>query len=1293
MSVSSVRFPPGAKSISPDTSPAEIMKSLKRCNKFFSQLDQDQEEEKKIYHPFCMYIVESDLISEIADANARLHLGCIFSDIFRLYAPENPFPHDKTKDIFLFITTQLSHLQNTKSAMYARAFHILGNVAAVKSFIICMELDNTHADEIFYDLFKVLFSVVNSSHDSKLKATMLDVMVSIVSEMETLPSQVFNIVLECLLEKCQKLNSSAYELAREFIRKTAQSIKITVMLFFQDAILEDHENLSLLMKNWPRLLLELCKISDSFFVDVAPQLEMKLRTDSHRQRLQVVRLIASLYAEKDSGFALLHNSLWESFIARFNDIQPDIRKECVNFCSKMIVNHAPDVLSDQKHIKALLDELKSRRHDTDEGVRSAVIVAIRHITIQCPHLTTEELLVFLRERLLDKKPKVRETAIRAVADVNKKLVDNASTSISTTQKTLLQSHLLRVYYTQNFDDCILIERIFVGSLVQYNLPEQERIQRFLDLYCTVDVHAIKAVAEMFKRQKLLRTSLKSLVSAIDAAETGNELWQCVLNVASHMQNPQQGRDIIKKLIDVVGKDKTVRTSLTCLLSDGYTCHSIGLATRDILKRIDHDGCSRQFRQVVQQLLERAVIVPIVVDSNAIICLGKMVSEMLSGSWAMGHGTNAEGQSRALDLLVLLANHDPSLFADNESFEILLGLLKVKSDDVTEKVLQVFLKTSSAIESKFRAVRAILLPELKVIATSSTPKLVKYAVHCISSFISVRETPLMQLFHEAKEFASENLEPNIKLRSLLTRIGCIAECLPDCAGREMKGFVGSILVKQLIMKSNLKRVKKKDVRWCDMSDISEETATKLVSMKCIVRWLKGLRSNDSDCCGSTIRLLQHMMHNDGDLMKCGCIPKAEMAYLRLEAALCTIRIARCQEYKELISTQILAEVAGIMMDEVREVRKLLLSKLYRSLMKFQLPVCFMALFYVLSQEKLKEAREQGANMYRQLVSRFRSVAQEHSVQRITPEYALSYAIHLIANDPDSLATSNLTNAALSRMKDSLQFMLDPLLTREHPDSFGFIKRLAELIKRTRSQCHSKGLSDNKTLYAVCDLVLQLVLAKSAQYAIGIIEPPDEAIKRFLPTKLYSTLSKEENRQIYLPEAFQVEPKLIPVKSGMKSTVKANIPPQGKLSQKKLPRKLVAVTTIPISLPSTNEKYGLKSKPTASNESLSSKRSKRVLSEDDSSSDEEFLSKKRMRIMTERMKKKSNSDTSGCDSPEKSSLGSLNTNHARTRPKRSSAGRKMMEILNSIKRSPLKAKNTSADSSKSKGRSKSKETMGT
>ena len=44
------------------------------------------------------------------------------------------------------------------------------------------------------------------------------------------------------------------------------------------------------------------------------------------------------------------------------------------------------------------------------------------------------------------------------------------------------------------------------------------------------------------------------------------------------------------------------------------------------------------------------------------------------------------------------------------------------------------------------------------------------------------------------------------------------------------------------------------------------------MKCIVRWLHGLRSNDCDCCGSTLRLLQHMLHNEGDLMKSGSIAK-------------------------------------------------------------------------------------------------------------------------------------------------------------------------------------------------------------------------------------------------------------------------------------------------------------------------------------------------------------------------------------------------------------------------------------
>ncbi|RXN18748.1 sister chromatid cohesion PDS5 -like protein [Labeo rohita] len=64
----------------------------------------------------------------------------------------------RLKDIFMFITRQLKGLEDTKSAQFNRYFYLLENIAWVKSYNICFELEDSN--EIFTQLYRTLFQVI-----------------------------------------------------------------------------------------------------------------------------------------------------------------------------------------------------------------------------------------------------------------------------------------------------------------------------------------------------------------------------------------------------------------------------------------------------------------------------------------------------------------------------------------------------------------------------------------------------------------------------------------------------------------------------------------------------------------------------------------------------------------------------------------------------------------------------------------------------------------------------------------------------------------------------------------------------------------------------------------------------------------------------------------------------------------------------------------------------------------------------------------------------------------------------
>lgn len=60
--------------------------------------------------------------------------------------------------IFMFLISQLGGLKDPKNPAFKRYFYLLENLAYVKSFNMCFELEESQ--EIFCKLFKLLFNIV-----------------------------------------------------------------------------------------------------------------------------------------------------------------------------------------------------------------------------------------------------------------------------------------------------------------------------------------------------------------------------------------------------------------------------------------------------------------------------------------------------------------------------------------------------------------------------------------------------------------------------------------------------------------------------------------------------------------------------------------------------------------------------------------------------------------------------------------------------------------------------------------------------------------------------------------------------------------------------------------------------------------------------------------------------------------------------------------------------------------------------------------------------------------------------
>ncbi|KAK2115641.1 Sister chromatid cohesion protein PDS5 A [Saguinus oedipus] len=555
-------------------------KFLQMVVKTFMDMDQDSEDEKQQYLPLALHLA-SEFFLRNPNKDVRLLVACCLADIFRIYAPEAPYTsHDKLK-----------------------------NLAWVKSYNICFELED--CNEIFIQLFRTLFSVINNSHNKKVQMHMLDLMSSIIMEGDGVTQELLDSILINLIPAHKNLNKQSFDLAKVLLKRTVQTIEACIanvremqhqlhdvvfkghkmvdvilrvlvynshpmICFFNQVLVLGRSSVSDLSEHVFDLIQELFAIDPHLLLSVMPQLEFKLKdlfmSNDGEERLAVVRLLAKLFGSKDSDLATQNRPLWQCFLGRFNDIHVPVRLESVKFASHCLMNH-PDLAKD------LTEYLKVRSHDPEEAIRHDVIVTIITAAKRDLALVNDQLLGFVRERTLDKRLddlwRVRKEAMMGLAQLYKKYCLHGEAGKEAAEKvSWIKDKLLHIYYQNSIDDKLLVEKIFAQYLVPHNLETEERMKCLYYLYASLDPNAVKALNEMWKCQNMLRSHVRELLDLHKQPTSEancSAMFGKLMTIAKNLPDPGKAQDFVKKFNQVLGDDEKLRSQLELLISPTCSC--------------------------------------------------------------------------------------------------------------------------------------------------------------------------------------------------------------------------------------------------------------------------------------------------------------------------------------------------------------------------------------------------------------------------------------------------------------------------------------------------------------------------------------------------------------------------------------------------------------------------------------------------------------------------------------------------------------------------------------------------
>ncbi|KAI1887637.1 hypothetical protein AGOR_G00192360 [Albula goreensis] len=1118
-----ITYPPGVKEITDKISNDEVVKRLKMVVKTFMDMDQDSEDEKQQYLALALHLA-SEFFLRNPNKDVRLLVACCLADIFRIYAPEAPYTsHDKLKDIFLFITRQLKGLEDTKSPQFNRYFYLLENLAWVKSYNICFELED--CNEIFIQLFKTLFSVINNSHNQKVQMHMLDLMSSIITEGDGVTQELLDTILINLIPAHKNLNKQAYDLAKVLLKRTVQTIETCIANFFNQVLVLGKSSVSDLSEHVFDLIQELFAIDPLLLVSVMPQLEFKLKSNDGEERLAVVRLLAKLFGAKDSELASHNRPLWQCFLGRFNDIHVPVRLECVKFASHCLMNH-PDLAKD------LTEFLKVRSHDPEEAIRHDVIVTIINAGKKDLNLVNDQLLGFVRERTLDKRWRVRKEAMMGLAQLFKKYCLHHEAGKESAQKiSWIKDKLLHIYYQNSIDDKLLVEKIFAQYMVPHSLETEEKMKCLYYLYACLDPNAIKALNEMWKCQNMLRSLVRELLDLhklpVSEANTA-AMFGKLMTIAKNLPDQGKAQDFMKKFNQALGEDEKLRAQLEQLISPTCSCKQAEVCVREIARKLTFPKQpTNPFLEMVKFLLER--IAPVHIDSEAISALVKLLNKSIDGTADdEDEGVTRDNAIRfGLELLKVLSFTHPTAFHSAETYESLLQCLKMEDDKVAEAAIQIFRNTGQKIETELPHIRSTLIPVLHQKAKRGTPHQAKQAVHCIHAIFHNKEVQLAQIFEPLSR--SLNADVPEQLITPLVSLGHISMLAPDQFASPMKSIVANFIVKDLLM--NDRSIGNKNGKlWTSDDEVSPEVLAKVQAIKLMVRWLLGMKNNQSKSANSTLRLLSAMLVSEGDLTEQKKISKSDMSRLRLAAGSAIMKLAQEPCYHDIITPEQFQLCGLVINDECYQVRQNFSMKLHLALAKLLLPLEYLAVFALCAKDPVKERRAHA----RQCLLKNISVRREYIKQNpmahekllsLLPEYVVPYMIHLLAHDPDFTKPQDFEQ--LRDIKECLWFMLEVLMTKNENNSHAFLRRMVENIKQTKDAQAPDDPKANEKLYIVCDVALFVIVNKST--ACHLESPKDPV----LPTKFFTPPDKDfindkeylssEARTVLLTGKTPVQPK--------------------------------------------------------------------------------------------------------------------------------------------------------------------------
>ncbi|SNX85250.1 related to PDS5 - precocious dissociation of sister chromatids [Melanopsichium pennsylvanicum] len=1146
-----------------------LLKRVRQVRTELSEMDQDAVDVNSL-KDICKELVTPALMLH-KDKAVKANVACCLADMLRLFAPNAPFTPAELRDIFQFFLHQLTMpqagLSKPNGPQHAEYFYLLESLSNVKSVVLVCDLANV--DDMMTDYFKGFLDLVRPDMSKNVEICMADVLVQLIDECVTLPSDVLDLLLANFTAKGIKHNPSAHRLAVEVCSNTKDRLQKNVAQYFNEVILsatseDDPDERLESLQNAHSLIVQINRVVPSLLLNVIPQLEEELRAEDVQLRMLATKVLGQMFAEKPSSTAAESSNLarryigtWRAWLGRANDKSSSLRVVWAE-CIKPILVHHPELRND------LTPVLQSKLMEPDERVRAATAKMLGSLDYETAlHHVDKSVLLTLADRCKDKKTLVRKESLEAVG----KLFDMAYSEIDNNDPAAIQQfawipqEIFKCLYAGQIDLQVLVAATVEKYIlpIASNLDEDEAAwtHRLLLVIKYLEPEATKAMLRLsnliFVRPALPDHFLDCCEQYnggdVAAGKDPNVVKTAMADRIRRCAAMFPERERAKTDLHAFAKlndTRIYKLMRTCF--DPQTDLKTAVKSRnDALRRVENaqasilDTMTVFVRSASYFILNRSSVPTLIRKLSHQPSRGKASSSSQAQSQDGSDASDVEThRASANELLEFIAKRCPAMLAMHVP-ELCRALFDESNPILTQTCLQALAAVAQWKTSKVQLDKKAV-ERLAKLVLKGTPLQAKFASKLLAIVAtggarggrkavgqkpgtpgtSVSSSVAFGVLEEvldslAKHLAAAKPERQVAiLYSLAQFFKHSPDASENVSSTVVRTILSDILLKPLPA-SKAKAYSNGGEDWIEDASIDHELKSKLLSLVVLTRRCEAFGETDSagDMAKPIFRLLWAVV-SAGEA-KSLSTPVAAKSRMRLQAAVCVLKLARHPSYDACIGREYL-DLAFTVQDESFSVRSRILHKLLTYLQARRIDSRFLAMSFLAAYDPEEENRNMVLR-YCQLNSR--SLQPDQRLKHL--DISLPRLLHLLAHHPDF---SRETKEDLVQFVRYLEFFLDSLCTPSNASLFYY---LATRVKGVRD-AESQGASEN--LYALSELAQLVIKKRAAQQGWTVESYPGKVT---LPGDIFKPLpSREVQREIYdrqyLPQDLVKQLSEFKVKSG-------------------------------------------------------------------------------------------------------------------------------------------------------------------